>query len=304
MKDFGPRISRPHLPGAERQVGIEGNQFLFTRDLPLGIMPSRIRAGEEFRVQLEPADGEVTTQLLSLLDIGRFSRRELDEATVDFVETVARLIGYRGEALFELIGGGTDQPPSLGSLPPLPVLRAPGGYYQLIPKGAREQLETGTAIRIPVEKIWRVRLPRRLGGVRGHRRLLRALGARSSPHPRFILEGTDMGRSAGYDFAAHHRACEVEIERATRRWGTIPSRFRVEGTTEYFLFSRRLAFKRAQAELREHILVELNRLLARLGLTHRLEVSGLRSAAEIEETMRQLQAGELTVSEAMRVDDP
>jgi hypothetical protein len=159
-------------------------------------------------------------------------------------------------------------------------------------------------IRIPAEKIWRVRLPRRLGGVRGHRRMLRALGERTSPHPRFIFEGTDMGRSAGYDFAVHRRACEVEIERATQRWGTIPSRFRVEGTTEYFLFSRRLAFKHAQAELREHILAELNQLLARLGLIHRLQVTGLRPAAEIDRALRQLQAGELTVAEAMDIEDP
>lgn len=303
MKDFGPRISRPYLPGTERQVGTEGNQFLFTRDLPLGIMPSRSLRGEGFRVQLEPADEEVSAQLISLLDIGQFSRHDLGEAIIEFVETVARLIGYRGEALFELIGGGTDQSPSLGSLPPLPVLRTLGGYYQLIPKGARQQLETGAAIRIPAEKIWRVRLPRRLGGVRGHRWMLRALGERSYPHPRFIFEGADMGRSVGYDFAVHRRACEIEIERATRRWGTIPSRFRVEGTTEYFLFSRRLAFKHAQAELREYILAELNRLLARLGFTHRVQVTGLRSAVEIDRALRQLQAGELTVAEAMDIEE-
>jgi hypothetical protein len=289
------------LPNSAERLGTEGNQFLFTRDLPLGIMPNR---DAQFRVVLEPEDEEVAEGLVSMLDVGRFTRQGLTEATVEFVERLAELIGYRGEALLELVDGGPDAFPKLAPLPRSPVMRAPGGFYQLIPKADRAELKAGAAIRIPSEKLWRVKLPRDLGGVRGHRRMLAALGERSSPTPNFILRTPDMGRSAGYDFAAHRRACEVGIERATRRWGTIPSRFRVDGTTEYFLFSRRLAFKRAQAELRDHILGELNRLLGRLQIDHRIRVQGLRSAAEIEKTLLRLRAGELTVSEAMRIDDP
>lgn len=304
MRNFGPQISRRYFPNSAERLGTEGNQFLFTRDLPLGIIPNRINRDGQLRVVLEPEDEEVTERLVPMLDIGRFTRQDLTEATVEFVERVAELIGYRGEALFELVGGELDAFPQLAPLPPSPVMRAPRGFYQLIPKADRAELKTSVAVRIPSKKIWRVKLPRNLGGVRGHRRMLAALGERSSPTPNFIFRTPDMGRSIGYDFAAHRRACEVGIELATRRWGTIPSRFRVDGTTEYFLFSRRLAFKRAQAELRDHILSELNRLLGRLQIEHRIRVEGLKSPAEIEKTLLQLRTGELTVSEAMRIDDP
>jgi hypothetical protein len=303
VRDFGPQISRRYFPNSADRLGTEGNQFLFTRDLPLGIMPNRINRDAQFRVILEPEDEEVTGGLISMLDVGHFTRQDLTEATVEFVERVAELIGYRGEVLLELVGGGPGAFPKLSPLPPGPVMRAPGGFYQLIPKADRTELKSGAAVRIPSTKLWQVKLPRELGGVRGHRRMLAALGERSSPAPNFLFRTPDMGRSAGYDFAAHRRACEVGIERATRHWGTIPSRFRVDGTTEYFLFSRRLAFAHAQAKLRDHILHELNQLLRRLQIEHRIRTEGLKSPTEIEKTLLRLRAGELTISEAMEIDD-
>ena len=111
-----------------------------------------------------------------------------------------------------------------------------------------------------------------------------------------------MGRGIGYDFSAHHKATLIGTERATRRWGTMPSLFRVEGTTEYFSFSRRLDFKRSQAELRDHILEALNSFLPRLEFRHRITVEGLVSPAKIGEMMSRLQGGDVTISEALDVD--
>jgi hypothetical protein len=303
VKSFGEQLSIRYFPNAPLRVGEEGSQFLFTRDLPLGIVPGRINPPTGFAVHLEPDDEAARDALTALFDVGRYTRHDLAEATHDFVETVARLLGYQGEAHFELVGGGDpERPLRLVALPPGTVRRSLGTFHQLIPKAERAEHDGRRGVRIPSEKLWRVRLPRALGGPRRHRRMLRALGARSSPMPDFLLKSDDMGASAGYDFASHRRACEVAIERATRRWGTIPSRFQVDGTTEYFLFSRRLAFKRSQAEIRDHVIAELNGLLDRLEIPQRVVISGLRSAAEIERTLKQLGAGEISVSEAMDVD--
>jgi hypothetical protein len=304
---FGPPKSIRFFPSMSGRPGVEGNEFIFTRDLPTGVMPIRgVKGAENYRAALDPPDDHVAEQIVRLLDVGRFSRRELSEALEEFVETTTRYLGYRGEVIYEIatvIDRDTQMAElRLMPLPPGRVIRMPWAYYQVIPKADRKQLGKGWSVGIPRSKLWRVALPRRLGGVRRHRRMLKVLRRRSSPTPDFTLRRMDMGRGIGYDFSAHHKATLIGTERATRRWGTMPSFFRVEGTTEYFSFSRRLDFKRSQAELRDHILKALNSFLPRLDLRHRITVEGLVSPAKIGEMMSRLQAGDVTISEALDVD--
>ena len=117
-----------------------------------------------------------------------------------------------------------------------------------------------------------------------------------------MLRRDDLGRGVGYDFSAHQKACDIGTQRATKRWGTMPSFFRVNGTTEYFSFARSLAWKGSQARLRDHILNNLNSLLLRIGFTSQIIVEGLTPPEVIEEMMGKLQRGEVTVKEAMDVD--
>jgi hypothetical protein len=300
---YGPPVSLRYFPSMAGRSGVEGNEFIFTRDLPLGVMPIGGRR-EGYRALLEPPDDATASWLVELLDVGRFSRKDLSEALVDFVEMAVRYLAYSGEALFEIAtmpdeaNGGLR----LLGLPPGRVIRTRWGYYQVVPKADRTEIGKGKAIRIPREKIWRITLPRHLGGARRHRRMLKALRERSTPTPNFVLKSQDIGRSAGYELSAHKRACDIGTERATRRWGTMPSFFRVEGTTEYFSFSRRLAWKRAQNEVRDHVIAELNGLLARLGVSHRIVVEGLTTPTEIAQMMGRLRAGDVTVGKALAVD--
>lgn len=307
MADFGSPQSIRFSPSMAGRTEVEGDQFIFTRDLPLGVMPIRgVRDAENYGVRLEPPDDAVAGTLLRLLDVGQFSHDDLAEALSEFVETTTRYLAYQGEVFYEIatvLQRRTGMPElRLLALPPGRVIRMPWAYYQLIPKDDRAELKKGRAVRIPRSKVWRIALPRRLGGVHRHQRMLKALRDRSSPMPEFRLRRVDMGRGIGYDFSVHRDACTIEKERATRRWGTMPSYSRVGGTTEYFFFSRRLEFKRSQAMLRDHIIGELNDFLSRLGLDHRLVVDGLVSPVTIGRMMARLQAGEVTISEALDVD--
>ena len=305
--DIGPVLSMRFFPSMSGRQSVEGNEFIFTRDLPAGVMPiDGLSRGKRYQAVLEPANEAVASQVVQLLDVGRYTRHDLSEALREFVESATNYLGYRGEVIYELARAADNeaQPKDLRliPLPPGRVIRMPWAFYQVIPRADRNALGKGWAVRIPRSKVWRITLPRHLGGVRRHRRMLKMLRTRSSPTPAFVLRSMDMGRAAGYEFQAHEMACVVGTERATRRWGTMPSFFRVKGTTEYFSFSRRLAFKRSQAELRDHVIAELNAFLERIGLKNRLVVEGLVSPREISEMMNKLQAGEVTVSEAMDVD--
>jgi hypothetical protein len=304
---FGPPLSVRFFRSRAGGAGVEGNEFIFTRDLPLGVMPISLRGGaERYRAYLEPADERSADLITRLLDVGHYSPHDLPEAVREFVENATNYIGHQGEVIYEIAhtpeSGRDPAGVRLLALPPGRVIRTPWAYYQFIPKADRKELGQGWAIRIPRAKVWRVTLPRNLGGARRHRRMLKSLRKWSSPTPSFMLQRNDMGQGAGYDFSAHRKACDIGTQRATRRWGTMPSFFRVEGTTEYFSFARSLAWKRSQAELRDHIVEELSSLLRRLGYSSRLVVEGVTSPDEIGEMMGKLQRGEVTVQEAMAVD--
>lgn len=292
------RISRAYFPSREGQLSPPGgNAFMFVRDVPLGIMPSRHDDGD-FAVSLDPSDPVLQERIIVLLEIGQFSRYGLQEAVVDFVETLARDIAFSGECYFEVSDPeGSEGARTLLILPPGIIRRRGASYLQVIPEADRHEGEPAE-IEIPAKRMWHITLPPALGSPKEHRKLLRELEQLGMPVPGFALDADHFGAEAGFDFATSRRAMDVAVERVTRRWGTIPSFQRVNGTTEYYLFARRLQWNRAQALLREHILAALNVLLARFGLG-RLDVRGLPSASELSLSIDRLQRGEISVEEAL-----
>jgi hypothetical protein len=289
-----------YFPSRERSTPA-GHAFLLARDIPLGILPIRgARDHPKFSVELRPPDSEREARLCRFLHIGRYEHRTLDEAIVEFVDTAANYIGYFGEVYFEIIFDAEGEPLRLEPLPPGRVVRVPGHYVQVIGKRDREQLGVSRFVRIPAKHIWRLGLPRSLGGARRHRRLLRRLERLSNPTPEFALRSTDLGRSVGFEFAVMRDASDRLQERATRRWGTVPSIQRPVGSsTEYFFIARRLAFLQAQANLREHTIDRLNELLTRLQIPHSIAISGIPSAADIAATLGRLHRGEISFAEAL-----
>jgi hypothetical protein len=278
-----------------------GHAFLLARDIPLGILPIRgARDHPTFAAELRPADSQREARLCHFLHIGQYDHRSLDEAVMEFTDTAANYIGYFGDVYFEIICDAEGEPLQLDPLPPGRVVRVPGRYLQLIGKQDRDQLGVSRFIPIPAERVWRLGLPRSLGSARRHRRLLRRLERLSNPMPEFALRSPDLGRSAGFEFAAMRDASDRLQERATRRWGTVPSIQRPVGDpTEYFFIARRLAFLEAQARLREHMIDRLNDLLKRLAIPHSIAVSGIPTAADIAATLDRLHRGEVSFAEAL-----
>jgi hypothetical protein len=299
------RTSKGYFPNSAPSSDdvMTGHSFLFIRDLPLGIMPMGHGIDKKsWSVSLDPATPDLTDWIATLLDVSRFSRPGLAPAVKAFIEEIARELAYNGETYYEIVteNSGSPPPTHLLSLPFGRVRLRRGVFLQHIPESDRGPGEPAE-LEIPAVKMLRLTLPAALGTPDEHRALLRELVKLSTPMPKFALESPELGRDSGYDFAAHHRAQEVAIERAMAKWGTVPSVRRLKGTTEYFFVVRTLQFARSQALIREHIIQELNLLLRRLGVERTISVSGLPAAQAITAAMESLKRGETDFKSAMEV---
>ena len=305
----------------------DGDAFLFTRDLPLGVMPiGGQQSRPEYDVRLEPANDRLALLLVEGLSLGRAighgRAAELPDVVADFVGMATQFLAYFGEVYFELVrlevvvGGPADVSeqdgeassteagtafPVLCALPPGRVRRFPSRYLQMIPKGDRELYGGRRFVALPSESVWHLMLPPALGSPRVHRQMLRHLRRLNGLTPEFAIKDGDVGRSVGYDAGINHAAAVLRREQLTRRWGRMPSVFQSDGPTEYHSLARVLQWQQSQATLREHLFAELNALFDRLGIQHRLVVTGLPSAQEIGYAMQQMRAGKMTVAEAMNV---
>lgn len=194
----------------------------------------------------------------------------------------------------------SDVPPAsvLAPLPSGKVKRRGGKFLQVLPPEDRRPGEP-EALRIPVSRMWHVKLPSELGTPKAYRRMLIELAQRE-PLASFALEDGRLGANQGYEFSVHRRASDIAVERATRAWGTIPSLQRIAGATEHYYVARRLQFLRSQALVREHVVAELNRLLNRQGVSAAVRVDGLPTAAEISDHMTKLSRGEVSFTAALQ----
>lgn len=298
-----PRLSRAYFPNAEQDDS--GHYvFMFTRDVYTGIMPFRNGGSYPFTVTLTRKNQNLEKQLKEFLGIGMYgSKWQLDETIWDAVEALSQYLATSGEAYLEIVHGDNKATAGIGNkklefLPHGKIIRVFGNYIQLVPIKNWERGEKKFYV-IPSNRIWHVKLPRKLGTPRQHHKMLKRLSVLSDPMPEFALKDGDMGSSAKYDFMIHHHNKDIAVELATSGWGSIRSLGQIKGTTEYYYIVNRLQATCSQALLREHITHQINDLLARLGVKNSLKVEGLKMSADIKDTIKRLEKGEIGFGEAM-----
>ncbi len=279
---------------------MQSMSFMFTRDLQQGIMPSSYgEKAPDYRVELKNKDQAFEKELASLLDISRSPVDDLSEAVAEFIDTCTMYMSYWGEVVFEILRDeASNKPEKLDSLPPNSVKTILGQHIQLIPK--EDAADDGKRlIRLPSKHIWRITLPSELGSARKHRKMIRRLNELSNTTPKFTFEGIDFGAKDGFEFDYHHMSRDIAVEQCTRRFGTIPSFGQLKYTMEYYFIANRLQSALAKALLREHIIKELNVILARLDIDNILIVNGIPTAKDIRAIAQELRQGKVSFADAL-----
>jgi hypothetical protein len=300
-KTWPNRYARGYLPHAEsRRNEMKSMSFMFTRDLELGIMPSKYgNEVQNYKAVLTNDDPILEKQLITLLDISRSPVDDLSEAVAEFIETCTVYISYWGEIVFEILRNEeSGEPEKLDPLPLNTVKTVLGQHIQIIPKQDVAD-DNKRYLRLPSMHIWRITLPRELGSVREHRKMIRHLNELSDTTPQFTFEGLDFGAKDGFEFDYHRMSRDIAIEQCTRRFGTIPSLGQLKYTMEYYYIVNRLQSALAKALLREHIIKELGILMGRLDIDNSLVVSGIPTVKDIRAVIEELQKGKVSFADAI-----
>ncbi|GHU07505.1 hypothetical protein FACS189431_2180 [Alphaproteobacteria bacterium] len=267
-------------------------------------MPYRSGGTYPFTVSLSKKNAGLEKRLTELLGIGRYgNKRSLDESIWDAVDTISSYLVAFGEVFLEIVHEEEDKPnvtsKSLVFLPLGKIIRVFGSYVQVVPIKNWKREEKKFYI-IPANKIWHIKLPRKLGTPRRHRKLVKKLSLLSESTPSFVLTNDILGNSMKYDFVNRHHNKDIAVEQITSGWGSIRSLGQIKGTTEYYYIANILQLNYSQALLREHILSEINELLRRLEVKNSIKVDGLVSSTEIMKTIRRLHKGEIGFTEALK----
>lgn len=298
------RLSRAYFPNREHSSPeLLHYAFMFVRDIHTGIMPYRVGGKYPYTASLSRNNQTLSRELAKFLSIGHHDGILLDETLREAIETLSRYIVTFGEVYLEIVYEDVKNKTGIKNkklefLPWGKVIRVFGRYIQIVPL---RNWKRGEKIfyTIPSDRIWHIKLPRKLGTPHEHRKMLKKLNALSEPMPKFTHKDGDLGQSARYDFMVHNHAKEIAVEQTTSRWGSIRSLSQIKGTTEYYYIVNRLQATYSQALLREHIINEINDLLRKLGVKNNIKLEGLKLATDIKDTIKKLEKGEMGFDEAV-----
>jgi hypothetical protein len=274
---------------------------MFAEDCALAVMPIGGRSSHhpDFDVKVHglASDAQSATGLLE--SIGRFGRSlNARELVSDSTYTVAQSLCERGAAVYEI----TQPEHGLFKAHWFPVdrlIRVPGYYVQWFRRADIKHL--GRRLNwIPSGSVWKIEVPKELGGRRRHNSRLRRLRRYETIGPRFMLQQIESGNlDLGYDFKTYTDASVLNVLRATRDWGWNRRDYRDDVLTQFCVIYQLITFNWARAVLRNHIVESINDLLARLRLSAKVEVLGLPEPDDILRARDKLQAGDLSFDDAL-----
>lgn len=296
------RVSKGYFPNQKHSDGLSSAYYasLFIRDVHTGIMPYPRRNNPSIEIKLARANANTESKVKDFLYVGHYSAWSLSDSISDSIENLAHYLASFGDVYLEIVDDDSSDNTSgktLDFIPRSKILRLFNHYIQIAPlsdwKGQKKFYV------IPAEKVWHLKLPRKLGTPRSHRRLLNRLKHLSDPTPKFTFEDGDLGGSAKYEFTTHHDKKELAVEQITAPWGSIPSLRQINHTTEYYYVIHSLRFSYSKALLREHILNEMNALLKKQGIKNSIKISGLSLADDINNSIEKLEKGEVSFDEAL-----
>ena len=271
-----------------KDFGKYPNVHIFIQDVPLGIMPIGGESDRvpDFAVEIQGSSEHQSraVDILKPSDIN-FSNISYTPAELlcKVMEAMARSLVANGCVVCKINRDKENNATSLFADSTPHWLFLVFGKYKVI--GERD--------------IWVVAIPNKLGGIHGHRVMLRKLAQISLHSPfGFINDVQSQEQPTGFNLQRYVRKIEIFKAKLTRRWGWPTGISNVENLNEFYYGYRVITLKWAQACMREHIINEFNELFQRLHIDAKIIVKGLLTTQEILQLRQQMCEGKISFNEA------
>ena len=297
-----PQFAR-HFPSLHQENQSDFNVHMFVEDIQLAIMPigGRSSKSPEFAVEIQGKSEQAELVTALLQSLASHDQYHLEELLSDAVGEVARCLTWEGLAAYEIIYDNDNGTYFLHNFTSQRLFHIFRKYVQVIPKKDRD-LWNKSCVVVSDKDIWKMSIPRVLGGRRNYRSIFKGLTRFQHLGPKFWKNDLKLQNYLAYfDYQYYSRNADIYCLKITNRWGWNRRDFSLNNWTEYYLFYKILQFAWAQAIIREHIVDELNKLLRRLSIEAKIIMKGLPSAKNISIIREQLRKGQVSFNEAYDV---
>jgi hypothetical protein len=276
-----------------------GAGFDFVQHMYTGIVPFAHMSGqrEKYPTKIEPNVPE-KADLIAAAIADRGYGIFLADALYDFIRNTSHTLFTYGVALFEVVyekdENGNITSFKFTHLGHSFVYRFFGDYYQIVPWWVAKRNHVKVQIvKIPAEKILKIKFPKKLGGHRKLKKTLKRLWKLSNELiPKFQMNAMEENKDIGFNLESYSKAKYLETAKQTSVFGWNQGQTS-NYVTEYYWLLRYLREVKAQAIVRAEILSTLNNFLneplLKLGVT--VSVENLLTVESIEEQERLMKAG-------------
>ncbi len=297
-RDFKPRGVRFWRGPSQEERS--ATLHMFTQDIAVSLMPraawSRRRA---IRVTINGSEEGTDRALLLLESLSGDNHYEVEDTVASAVDRIAQYLAAWGEVVLEVLRNESGEAVAFSAFTPDSVHSVGLGWLQWIPAEEREHMkQPKRALFFPRSSVFRITVPRPLGGRGGHRRLVKRLIKFDSLGPKFVQTDLEAGKwPAEVEFGSYHRSKRILDYILTNRWGWNARDTSLQYVTEFYQVWRWLRFQKALSILRQHVLHELNSFFSaeRIGAT--IVVEGVPEAKAIALCESDLLAGRLGFKE-------
>ena len=266
---------------------------MFREDMYRAIVPMLPVEREKLCIAFVGPKRDVDTATTLLQSIRGNRDKSKNDLVCDVIETLVQHIAWNGIYIAKIMRSESGEL-HIHNCNPSGLLNIFGHVVQIIPKRERRQLGKSVVI-VRSTDLWMVSVPDDLGGHRNFLRLLKQLDNHSSVVPDYWINNIQQGGLKPYGW--YRRQSNIYHALATRAWGWDERDSTEKRWTEFYLIHRRVSFKYAQAILRDHCLIQINRLFRRLGLNVVLKIDGFLTQKEILDTRTKLLQGEISFTE-------
>lgn len=289
-------------PFFRTQISADRDHHLFSHmlreDIALGIMPigGRTSRHPDFNVQLEGLIEENNSARALITSLSKRDNRNLNSSYSNAIEEIVKTLTWEATSLYEI--SNLDNVRTLHHVASRSTFRLPLFTVQIVPKEEQEYWSKNFLL-CSNKHIWRISMPNCLGGPRGYKKMISQLvKVPPGSMPDFVtLDLRESHFNNTFDFASYSNKQMLYINKITSTWNWNRRDVSDDFHCEYYRAYKRAMFKYSQALLREHVTLELNKLLARLNIRSTISINGLTSSTEILDAVDKLFIGEIKFSE-------